>query len=70
MWGCGFATEIAQKLLTIGLVELQSSSLVAFTLSDNRASIRVMEKVGLRFERALHHRGKPHVLYRISCAAA
>ncbi|HEY3802260.1 MAG TPA: hypothetical protein VGL61_06620 [Kofleriaceae bacterium] len=29
------------------------------------ASIRVMDKAGLRFERATVHREKPHVLYRI-----
>jgi RimJ/RimL family protein N-acetyltransferase len=65
MWGCGFATEISRKLITIGLADLQLGTLVAFTLPDNRASIRVMEKAGLRFERSILHRGKQHVLYRI-----
>jgi [ribosomal protein S5]-alanine N-acetyltransferase len=65
MWGRGFAAEIARKLIAVG-VELQLGSLVAFTLPDNRASIRVMEKAGLRFERAIVHRGKPHVLYRLT----
>ena len=66
MWGCGFATEISRKLIIIGSSDLQLTTLVAFTLPDNRASIRVMEKAGLRFERAILHRGKPHVLYRIN----
>lgn len=65
MWGRGFATEMTRKLITIGVADLQLSTLVAFTLSDHRASIRVMEKAGLRFERAILHREKPHVLYRI-----
>jgi ribosomal-protein-alanine N-acetyltransferase len=64
MWGCGFATEISRKLVIVGFSDLQLSTLVAFTLPDNRASIRVMEKAGLRFERAILHRDKPHVLYR------
>ncbi len=68
MWGCGLATEIARRLISIGFADLQLSTLVAFTLPDNRASIRVMEKAGLQFERAILHRGKPHVLYRITCS--
>jgi RimJ/RimL family protein N-acetyltransferase len=36
------------------------------TLPDNHASIRVMEKAGLQFERAILHRDKPHLLYRIN----
>jgi RimJ/RimL family protein N-acetyltransferase len=66
MWGCGFATEISRKLIIIGFADLQLSTLVAFTLPDNRASIRVMEKAGLRLEGEILHRGKPHVLYRIN----
>ena len=34
------------------------------TLPDNHASRRVMEKIGLRFDRDVVHRGLPHVLYR------
>ena len=68
MWGRGYATEISRKLITIGLADLQLNTLVAFTLTDNRASIRVMEKAGLRFERAILHHGRPHVLYRINAS--
>jgi ribosomal-protein-alanine N-acetyltransferase len=66
MWGYGFATEIARTLIVIGVTELQLATLVAFTLPENRASTRVMEKAGLSFERAVVHRGKSHVLYRIN----
>ncbi|HEY1811064.1 MAG TPA: GNAT family N-acetyltransferase [Kofleriaceae bacterium] len=66
MWGHGLATEIARKLIVIGFGDLQLTTLVAFTLPDHRASIRVMDKAGLRFERAIVHREKPHVLYRIN----
>jgi ribosomal-protein-alanine N-acetyltransferase len=63
--GHGFATEIARALITIGFADLRLTTLVAFTLTDNRASIRVTEKVGLRFDRSIVHREKSHVLYRI-----
>ena len=65
-WGRGLATEVARALLNIGFARLGLPSLVAFTLPDNRASRRVMEKLGLRFERAFDYRGLPHVLYRIA----
>jgi [ribosomal protein S5]-alanine N-acetyltransferase len=38
---------------------------VAFTLPDNVASRRVMEKVGFRYEREVEHVDLPHVLYRL-----
>lgn len=69
-WGRGLATEIARALIDIGFVRLGLSSLVAFTLPGNRASRRVMEKTGLRFERAFEHSGLPHVLYRMDRAKA
>ena len=40
------------------------NNLVCFTLVDNNASRRVMEKAGFTFERELIHAGMPHVLYR------
>ena len=66
-WGCGLGTEIARALLKIGFEQLALAQLVSFTLTTNRASRRVMEKVGFIFERELVHgaRGLPHVLYRI-----
>jgi ribosomal-protein-alanine N-acetyltransferase len=65
-WGRGLATEIARALLAIGFARLDLVSVVAFTLPDNRASRRVMEKLGLTFERAFAYHGLPHVLYRMT----
>ena len=38
--------------------------IVCFTLPTNRASQRVMEKVGFVYERDITHANLPHVLYR------
>jgi RimJ/RimL family protein N-acetyltransferase len=65
LWGKGLATEIARALLKIGFEHLGLAQLVAFTITTNHASRRVMEKVGFTFERELAHAGLPHVLYRI-----
>jgi RimJ/RimL family protein N-acetyltransferase len=37
---------------------------VAVTLTTNTASRRVMEKLGMNYERDIEHAGLPHVLYR------
>ncbi len=45
--------------------ELELEEVVSFTLPDNLASRRVMEKAGLAFDRDITHAGLPHVLYRL-----
>ncbi|HZU90227.1 MAG TPA: GNAT family N-acetyltransferase [Stellaceae bacterium] len=68
-WGRGLATEIARALLDIGFARLDLLDTVAFTLPENLASRRVIEKLGLRFERSVEYRGRPQVLYRMTRAA-
>jgi ribosomal-protein-alanine N-acetyltransferase len=64
-WGRGLATDMAEAILTVAFEHLGLADLVAFTLTTNQASRRVMEKVGCTFERDIVHAGQPHVLYRI-----
>lgn len=45
-WGHGYATELGQALLDAGFGELGLDEIVYFTWSENRASRRVMEKLG------------------------
>jgi [ribosomal protein S5]-alanine N-acetyltransferase len=68
-WGQGLAMEMAEAILTVGFERLGLSAVVAFTLPTNRASRRVMEKVGCTFERDIIHAGLPHVLYRVNASA-
>lgn len=65
-WGKGYATEIAGALLRYAFDELELDNIVAFTLTTNGGSQRVMQKMGFDFERKFEHKGDPHVLYRIS----
>lgn len=65
-WGKGLATEIVQKLVDIGFRRLNLKSIVGFTLVDNEASKRVLEKNGFVFEREIMYKGLPHVLYRLT----
>ena len=65
-WGEGFATELGAASMRVGFDVLGLASLVAWTTPHNEASRRVMEKLGMRFEREVVHAGLPHVLYRRS----
>ena len=51
VWGKGYATEGAKAFIGKGFLELEVERIVASALAKNQASIRVMEKVGLKFER-------------------
>jgi len=50
-WGRGYATEGSRALIRKGFRELGAGRVSATALAANRASVRVMEKAGLRFER-------------------
>lgn len=50
-WGKGYAQEAASAVLAFGKSALRLRRIVAVTTHDNRDSIRVLEKLGLRFER-------------------
>ena len=63
-WGEGLATELAEASVAVAFDDLDLPQIVAFTLPDNLASRRVMEKTGFVFEREIAHAGLPHVLYR------
>ena len=64
-WGHGFATEAAAASLAWGFDVCKLDEIVSFTMPENLASRRVMEKLGMEFEREFDHQGLPHVLYRI-----
>jgi RimJ/RimL family protein N-acetyltransferase len=51
-WGQGFATEGARALIRRAFAELGVARVTASTYEDNRASRRVMERVGMTFARA------------------
>jgi RimJ/RimL family protein N-acetyltransferase len=61
-WGEGLATRLGQHALE-GAVALGLERTVAYARIDNAASRRVMEKLGLAYEREFDYRGMPHVLY-------
>jgi RimJ/RimL family protein N-acetyltransferase len=52
-WSQGFAFEAAAAVMTYGREALGLRRIVAITTLDNAASIRLLGKIGLRFERLI-----------------
>lgn len=50
-WGKGYATEASQALVAKGFDEWDVQKVSSWALTANKASIRVMEKVGLQLEK-------------------
>ena len=68
-WGRGLASEIARASIQVAFESLALADLVCFTLPTNRASRRVMERAGFRYEKDVLHADLPHVLYRLEADA-
>jgi RimJ/RimL family protein N-acetyltransferase len=64
-WGRGLATELARESVRVAFEVLKLPSLYCYTLPTNRASQRVMEKVGFVFEREGYWANLPHVFFRL-----
>ena len=52
-WGQGYAYESTKAVLAHGKADFDLKRIVAVTASDNQAAIRLLEKLGLRFERTI-----------------
>lgn len=50
-WGKGYATEIAQRVVEFGFEELDLQKVFATVADDHPTSIRILKKVGMKFER-------------------
>ncbi|RPI16329.1 MAG: N-acetyltransferase [Ignavibacteriae bacterium] len=48
-WGKGLASEISQAALSYGFKQFNFKKLVAIVYPDNKPSIRVIEKMGMKF---------------------
>ena len=65
LWGQGIATEAAAAALADAFGRSGLDRVVAVAQKENRASTRVMEKIGMRCERETTHRGFRVVLYSV-----
>ena len=54
-WGHGYATEAARALVDHGFREMGLHRVSSWCIADNRASARVLQRLGLREEGRLRH---------------
>lgn len=50
-WGSGLATEASHAILTYGFEKLALRKIIAIAMKENIASIRVMQKIGMEFDK-------------------
>lgn len=50
-WGFGLGTEAARASLRFGFEEAKLDRIIAVAFPDNTASLRVMEKIGMKYEK-------------------
>src|SRR5450755_4762461 len=62
-WRQGYALESARAVIAYGREILELDRIVAITSPDNDASIRLLEKIGLRFEQTIDFAGEPTKLF-------
>lgn len=65
-WGCGLGTEVARALVDFGFRHMGFETLFATVDDDNYASIRVLEKAGLRFLRFDYDEDGRYSVYSVS----
>jgi len=62
-WGQGLGTEAAQAVMRYGFEKLRLPRLICLIAHQNKASIKVAEKMGMAFEREGVEEGMPFLLY-------
>ncbi len=64
-WKSGFATEAARACLEFGFEQLNLQRIVGCAPVENKASIRVLERIGLRFHSNFLLEDTPSVWYQL-----
>ncbi len=63
VWGAGIASEAVRAVVAHALGPLGPTRLIAETQVDNRPSKRLLERVGMRYERGLKRFGATQAIY-------
>lgn len=64
-WGQGLMTEAARASLRYGFETIGLERIVAVAMPENTGSRRIMEKLGMRYEKMAHHYGHDLVYYAL-----
>lgn len=64
-WNKGYATESAKACLNYGFKKLKLKRIIGRAMKENIGSIKVLEKIGLKYERDTEFEEKDAVIYKI-----
>jgi [ribosomal protein S5]-alanine N-acetyltransferase len=62
-WGSGFATEVLGKILNYAFTKLKLPEIVAETQTANRASCKLLERVGMELKETILRFGAEQAIY-------
>lgn len=68
-WGQGIATEVANRVIDFGLNEIGIPKIIGMAFPHNSASINILKKIGMEYERNVLFWAKECVLYAIQKGA-
>lgn len=63
-WNKGYATESAKSCIEYGLGKLKLHEIIGRAMKENKASIKVLEKIGLEYNRDFDFEGNKGVIYK------
>jgi len=64
-WNKGYATEASMACLKLGFKKFNLTQIVGRVQSENLASIKVLEKIGMTFKSDFDFNGKTGLIYQI-----
>jgi RimJ/RimL family protein N-acetyltransferase len=62
-WGQGYATEAGRAALAYAFTVLEKDRVISLIHPENRASVRVAERLGETLEGRIHHLGREMLVY-------
>ena len=62
-WNKGYATETSKKCLEFGFNELGIEKVVGRAIKENIGSIKVLEKIGMKFKEKFDFEGREGLIY-------
>jgi len=64
-WNKGFATESAEACLKFGFEKLNLKTVIGRAMAENIASLKVLEKLGMKYEKEFNFNEHKGLIYRI-----
>ena len=65
VWNKGYATESAMACVKLGFEKYKMSEIVGRAMKENTGSIRVLEKIGLTYDKPFNFDGQEGLIYKV-----